>query len=320
MFSVRKALTKDFPGIVECIKTVRGEDCYPADIYDPVLLSKRTDIRFLAALTPEEKVVGVIAMMQNSFEQSLSLVGMLAVYNEYTGNGIASKLLEQSARILFDEGARAVNSHVVTSHTKVQNKYEKMAFTPTGFYFGVTERDKDLSGGVIQSRKCSLVNYVRPGEKYFVGTLYLPDFLQPLAERIYDTLDVAFHFEEATAPAGEIGRTQFEQNNAHKICYLQISQWGRDLAEKIPALLASIPDDRTFIAYLSMNHPSIIEGFDQLLSMGFRFSGFEPLSEAGEWLLMSRYPPGSVFPEELITTSQASSLLSEVLSLGKKSE
>ncbi len=304
---IRSAEASDYKGIIDCYTRVRGTLYYPPDMYKTDIMQKRQDLKFFVTENEYNQIIGIVAAEVNIYDKNVGFMGMLSVLSDYTSRGIGSQLVKYVYEHLINSGAHSVKANVVTDHDLMQKTCERMNLEPTGFLFCVRKNLTD-------SDKRSLVVYVQKNEKKDSGMLYIPDFREALVNEIYSKLEV--HYEINSEIAVLNGVTEVCENiDLHnELTNIIIYSPGSDLIEIMQKYLSySEINGHTLTVYLNINYPSATTAYNELIKLGFIFTGVDPLAENYEFFLF--YYPKEVSPEKLSIklTDAADTLFKKIL-------
>lgn len=312
-FIIKAAEEHDYSSISECWAAVRGKDYYSKDVYKPDYIKENS---VFAIFGSGGETIAAIAASRGLFGDDYNYLGMLAVREEYIGNGLATMLLRRAIESLRERGASCMKAHIVTDANIVQKMTEKEGLLPTGILFGVRDSKKMLLGKKINCDKCSLIVYVKANAKTCCGELFIPKSLNRFTEKVYKSLGVLFTIKnECEIQSGSIIQTHYDHN--HSVIYVKALKCGSDIRKKFALIIAECERMPLFTVTLliNINDPSAIYGFCEAKKLGLIFCGFEPLDKENEYIIMFYKNNVDILINEIKTTGKSDDLLKEVINI-----
>lgn len=312
-FYLTRAGDAEIPGIIQVLREVRGDTFYAEKTYNAAYLGDSREIAVIAAKTPGGEIAGLIAASKSLFCVERDLLCLLTVRKCLTGLGIASALYANGIGYLHKINASAIKAHMVTDNTVSLHIAEKHGLIPTGLLFNVRDNTKGLPEYALRSDKRTTVVYVKRGIKEIAGTLYLPKRLHGFAGAVYDGFGVMYKLSDRNMSYREHGTMAHKYDSFHSVTYIQIVEYGNDTGQNVSELLTNKEPLHTVTLLLNINSSTAIRAFEALTNMGFRFSGFYPLSADYEYIIMYYGRCVKAAIDEIKTTEKLSCLLNEVL-------
>ena len=314
-YSIQLAQHGDYTEIAACLAEVRGADYYTAQIYNPMHLRDSGRYKFFTAKTESGELAGSIGISEGLFDETLCVVGMLAIKMRFTGMGIGTALCIKAFEYARQQNIPSAKGHLALDHEKVQKALERQSCIPTGLLFGVRDCAKGNPVEAVHGDRRSLVIYTKQGAKQDAGRLYITGELQGIARDVYNRLGVSFSLDDRSVAGSHSVIGHFTDSH-HGVLYIQVKECGIDLSENIFALLASIEQlgCSTATLLLDINHPSAAYGCELLRDMGFLFSGFDPLGRECEHIILHYKGRAKWLVEDMQTTQTLKEFINEVLS------
>ncbi|MDR1952999.1 MAG: GNAT family N-acetyltransferase [Clostridiales Family XIII bacterium] len=298
----RKAKEKDLPGITDCIVSVYGENSYYARFYDSHYLNGMLDRIFIAELDGE--VVGTLVLSDwgyKGLDRELStFIVRKGIRSRHVGAELLAYTLDAISHLPSVKGAN------VTHHTYSQILTERNGYIPTGLLFGVFRE------------KSALVFIVRNYNVHDIGQIFVPEALLPAAEALYRTLGVTFR--NAVGAAGNIPDQAdiWYDHDAHfQSVEIYILGYGADCADRISEIEAACASpDLTSNVYIDMRSPNAPAAYEALAGADCVYTGFMPLSEAHEYIILHRAAGRPMDYDALKLTTYTEQTLAELGALG----
>ncbi len=285
---------EDYEGFLSCINDFyKGGYPYKAYLDRKNLrrLLNAGDIVITLARDETGRIVGTSSAlrMRGRFAGSVLLL-LRCIVKEMRGKGIGSRqelfLLEQIRRCFPDTLSlyADVMTHDAVSQTTMLHQgfvfcglrmclYKSEIIVPSLKYKDGTKMTQAIyckSNGFLEKR-----------------TLFAPEECRDALKSVYESLGVSMDFcaDDVVSCVGE-SVFQLEINELHKSAELFIDRHGavNNLTEKLRALISS---GYTVVAYINMSLNGCIQAYHSLKTLGFCFSGVKPLSEPGEYLVLS---------------------------------
>lgn len=307
-FIIRPACNGDFEQVSICLKQVRGENYYNKDIYNPIYLEKSGEIKPFIAVSGD-KIAATISVSKSFFENSFSVLGYLAVMDEFRNRKAAALCMDYVLEYTAKASVYSIKAHVVTVHNIMQAKCERLGFIPCGFLLGVRD-SKNIDKSSAASDKRSLIIYVKPNVKKDAGIIYINADLKAFASEIYNKLNTEYKLlsDFKTAEETKINKKHDSHNN---VLYIQAVSCGSDFLEIMKQTIDEYKNN-TLVLFLNINCSSGLFFYSDLLNLGFAFSGLDPLGEKYECAVMCRSSGEDIHTNEIATTDESKKLLQAV--------
>ena len=134
---IRTATTEDIPGVLE-LWSIVGLPIRPKGRDHPKSLTKQISLKNSWILIAEEddQIIGAVLVTHDTRK---GWINRLATHPERTREGIASKLMEESERTLFDQGIEVHCALIAEDNIKSRNFFEKSGYS---LYEGITYYSK----------------------------------------------------------------------------------------------------------------------------------------------------------------------------------
>lgn len=308
---IKEADEKDFGGIIDCWKSVRGDNYYNSNIYtEDFIKSNKTFV----ALGENDEISAVVSITNRIFSFDNNVMSMLAVKNEYRGKGIATRLVDTAIGYLKEKASGSLKSHTVTYTDLVQNMLERRGFVPTGFLFGVRDNSKKPAKESSESEKSTFAVYTAANERKIIGELFIPDNVLEIAETVFRKLNLSFAVRGGDAPKGVSVINTF--NDAHnKVFYIRVLKCGTDIGSILKMMADecdSIPCT-SIILMINIKDSAAVYGYEEALKNKFMFSGFDLLDMDFDYILMYYGNNVKILFDEIKTTEESAELLDEIL-------
>jgi RimJ/RimL family protein N-acetyltransferase len=308
----------DFPAVVDCIRAVYGELYHDPNMYRPEYMhemQEKGQIEVYAAMSEKSGADSLVGLTKFGFDTSRHAFFGFMTKEYLRGEGLSSTLYNYLVEIIKARRLPAAYGFALTIHTTSQHIVEKLGFVPTGFLFGFCDDAKVSETPIVPLQKRSLAVYTIPMTKKSAGTLYLPQQMHGFAENIYNSLNASF--EISTGDDSSVAaETHFESryNAYHSVSHVRIHRAGRDLAEIVQKIHTrySAPLD-TVTLELDCTDPCAVYGLETLLEQGYIMSGFRPLCEDGEYILLFYQGGAKILYDEIKTTANCREVLDYIL-------
>lgn len=274
-------------GALECLRRVYGDkDNYIIPgMLEPEWMKneiREGKLYVFTAITDNGQPIGTLSAKRNrSFEESID-ISSLAVVPEYNGFGLGDLLTAHVVSECEKAGHSLFYSPIVMWHSITGKIYEKNGFVPTGFLFGFCDAGKHLAELNLTSEKHSVGLYIRHNRKIEGLTIHVPEYIKPFAKEVYASLGVSPTIKCSDKPLERTSVLKYEQDEYHKVLYIDIRKCADDLAQKISLLEREHKDAlQTYFIFVNLKDPGAVRGFEVIKELGYEFSGFKPLY-AGE--------------------------------------
>lgn len=277
-------------GHISCVRDEYG-DSYPiSDSFNSVrlkqlLIEDRLIINI--AYTMDGKAIATLTMKKSADFRGIGVLGTFVVNKKYRGLGLCTS---QVRNIICHPYANQLISLLIcatTDHFITQHICTSMGFIPCGFDFSRFNNENFHHSAQSHGIKLSLSNYVKPHTIKYIGAITIPQIHQNFIETIYEQMGISFIYQAET-PLKKHTQFTVKEDELHQTGFITIQECGEDLAQCIVPLLVERDDKalHTVNVLLNMKDSSVVAGFEQLLHMGFFFSGIQPLTQDGEYIVM----------------------------------
>lgn len=295
-YKIRLYQRRDNPGLQQCVKAFYGGGYPYPEFLDAEELDRRIaagDLILTVAVTPEDKVVGTVAAerQHGAFENTVVLK-LRNVLPECRGSGIASAqlkdLLERIAKQFPD--ALSIYADVMTHDAVSQSSLIHKGYALCGLRLMVyTSRVMVPFLGFPAHTKMTQAIYCRRLREHSVSVFAPAEHRGKLAE-LYTALGAPCTFLEGGGMTAGKSDLQITVTPRFSKAEIILRQAGDDLDGRLKEFLEgkSAWEDFTCVAYLNMKDPGCPAAYEIFRNNGFYFSGILPLTEAGEYLLLSK--------------------------------
>ncbi len=295
---------EDYDGFYACINDFYSGG-YPYEEYlDRENLRKLTgagDIVITIGKDESGRIVGTSAAlrMKGRFAGSVLLL-LRSVIHGMRGMGIGTKqelfLLEQ-IRLHFPN-TLSLYADVMTHDDLSQTTMLHRGFALCGFRMTLYKNEIIVPKlKYAEGTKMTQAVYCKNTGGVTRRSLFAPEDQYDILKTIYTTLGVSLDFCDDGPCRGE-SMYELEISSLHQKAELFVDKHGytKNYIGEIKALLSS---GYTAVAYINMSCSGCTEAYAALRESGFTFSGVKPLSESGEYLILS-HRENCVFVPEYI--------------------
>jgi GNAT superfamily N-acetyltransferase len=318
-YILRIAERGDLSAVVDCLRAVYGELYHDRNMYEPDRiheLQQKGQIEIYAAINPQNNADSLVGLTKFGFDTSRRAFFGFMTREHLRGEGLSTTLYNYLVEIIKERRLPAAYGFALTIHTASQHIVEKLGFTPTGFLLGFCDDAKVSETPVVPLQKRSLAIYTLPMMKKSAGMLYLPARMFEFAEKIYGNLGVSFKINISDhLPAVNI-KTEWQSsyNAYHSVSLVRITRAGRDLPEIIQRVHRehSAPLDTVTIE-LNCSDPAAVYGLETILEQGYIMSGFRPLADGGEYIVLFYQGRAKILYDEIKTTPDCEEVLNYIL-------
>jgi hypothetical protein len=294
--TIRLFKNSDTEGVIECICSEYGDTYFKKQFYDPDYLIKvhsENTVTFVVAETDEHEIAGIIALKSFFPGEIMCELASEILKKEFRGYGLSEHMIRFGANVIEERCYSAIYSLPVTFHSITQRLLQRIGLTVTGFIFSVFITDKvESSYEYGQCMKHSQGIQIKAMEKQNAGNIYIPKELQPIAQRIYNKLGVAFQIflPDAEQIICEEKKTMlyYTNDDIHKNCAITLMKIGSDINVQILNICSKYRDIplQTFNIFLNINDPNAVYAYEILKNSGFFFTGFKSLCSNNEYMVM----------------------------------
>ncbi len=272
--SIRIPEPSEYEQAINCIAGARGVNYYSSRYSDPAYLFGGEHEVF-AAFDASGEMMGITGISRAPFDMERSMLSLLNIRPEFTGNGAAKALLKHTVDLLAARGARCIKGQVVTRHAQVQGILERLGMSPAGVLYGV--RDGNNASPVIEG-KCPLIQIVRNISAQRLPPLFVHEAVAGFAQKVYAELNLNPELITSGWPGQSLIEHSYDVHDS--VLWAYAGECGASLAEKLQKLMERYQSPRmTTTVFLNLNSPSAIYGYEALRGEGYKFCGFDPLGD-----------------------------------------
>lgn len=277
-------------GHISCIKD-EYDDSYPyTDYIDAKKLTQflaKDKLIINVVYTMDGEPIATLILNEQVDFSGVGVVGMSAVKKKYRGFGIFRLQLHA---IMCHDFAKRLNSFLIyatTYHSISQRVASQTGFIPCGFNFDILDNINFRHSYKSYGIKRTLAVCVKPHIIKDVGAITVPPIHKDFIENVYKRMGVSYSHQEKT-PLKRQTQFRIKEDEFHQTGYITVHECGEDLVQCMRPLLEEKINSpfHTINLLLNMKDSSVVVGFELLLQMGFLFSGIQPLSQDGEYILM----------------------------------
>lgn len=306
----------DEEGMIACIREEYGETYINPDFYEPEYLQKEAGngkFTFLAAQTDAGEIAGMLVLEELGKESALCEIESLFIRKKYRGYGLAGPLLRYGTELAGSRGCRyaAACCFPVLFHPVTQRLLCQSGFRATGLLLNVLDAAEIIhSFRKGKQSKYSLGYQILPIGKRNAGTLYVPARHRAFTESIYRGLSMKFQI----AGKGESGRADMPpvsdlyslSDRRQKSLEIWIRHTGADLPARLEEIHAGCPltGKRTANVFLNINERWAVWAYGKLEAHHYFFTGFRPMGNAGEYMILHHAGEVGCFFEDFVVSSE----------------
>ncbi len=284
---------EDYDGFFACINDFY-KGGYPYKEYldreNLKSLSDRGDIIITLAKDSCGRIVGTSSALRLRGRFSGSVLLLLrCVLHKMRGLGIGKMqemfLLGEVERRFGT--ARSFYADVMTHDARSQTTMIKQGFVFCGLRMALYKNEiivPYIKYG--EGTKMSQAIYCKSRKNIKKPTLYAPAELRDVLKEIYSSLGTEPNFSEDSSAALSDAEYEINENSLHESAEIFVDICGvcRSLEEEIKAIISK---GFTAAAYVNMSTEGAALVYTALTRLGFYFSGVKPLSDGGEYLVLS---------------------------------
>ena len=311
-FKIRMINPEDAIEVTSCIYSAYGYTYardivyYPDQFYE---LHKDGKLQCAVLETPDGQVASTVILDRDTgFAGACELLG-LATKKEYQRLGITSLLFDFIIKeeIKNNKALVSIFGEAVTNHPYSQKTCEKEGFIPTGIFFGLVPDIVKFTGFSKQDKdrvapRISAIYYVKQIAPWQEKTLFVAEKDQGIVGKIFDQLNQPVRLN-TTATKPTLDKSIISTTFVDKldIGLLKISTLGEDIQKCVQAetLCLKSMGAKVIVAYLNMLDESAVWATDELVAVGFDFTGVMPGNDTFQPMML-QYFSGLVFDSEQI--------------------
>lgn len=142
----------------------------------------------------------------------------------------------------------------------------------------------------------------------------VPDELECFIKSIYDDLRVNADFAKKLGKTAEKGVYDWSDKPTHSSAEFYIVVSGKDFEKEfLPLIESKISEGYTAVAYINAEKSGAVDVYEKLKENGFYFSGIKPLSENGEYIVMSHSKACKNVFENIILPAEKEYFLEKII-------
>lgn len=288
---------------------------YPQQFYEA---SKKGDIYSLVATAPNGEVAGHLALLKLKDFPGVYEMAIGVVKRKFRKYSIMKKLTE----IIIDRAENhlkinALFTQPVAYHTITQKMSNSMSLHASGFMFQYTSDEFSTTFDKGQER-CSVACAIRPFKRDTFAELYLPHELKEMVCDICNRMGIertflpgqTFDLEDKTEATISI-------NQRTRLGKFYIEKSGKDIEEEIKHAMFTFRKEKCAVVelYLNVLDPVAPFAYEELKKYQFFCTGFLPMSDKGEYLIMEYLISEVVNYDNVTTIEPFTTLLNQIKSL-----
>ncbi|MBN1191785.1 MAG: ATP-binding protein [Dehalococcoidales bacterium] len=243
----------------------------------------------VVAVTPENEIIGHLAMSKDSPETLVGESGQAIVDPRYRGQGILKKLKRFSRDYNHEQGMLGEYGEAVTVHTYSQKVALSDGASETGALLGFTPATmyfKDIQGEGDSKRRPIILFYSRLNNEP-VRDVYLPPHHAGIMRRIYERLDMRRNIVSADIPElPDLSQVNIKVQTEASRAFMRVVEYGKDLEDLVKFRLKELCSKRIDCIFLDLplSHPAVQRYCVSMEVMGFFFGGILPEIHNGDVL------------------------------------
>ena len=280
--NIKRALPEDCQMIRDLVIECCGELASDQHLYKPEELAKDVSeerVKIYVAEEQDRLVSMEVCGERTEFPETLYMKGKMTL-PEFRNQGIAKMVLQKMLSDNDKDDWKSFYAYVKNDKLTIQNILSEKGFTCTGFIYNDFRDQEEKHSNMVMVQNTGVKD---------VGKLYLSSALIPAATIIYNNLNVSFSIES--------GRNEFMENATDMIitedkvhCNINIivNSPGKDMKQKIEMLQDEYAGIvlQSFQLYLNIKSEDAMAAYEQLMEMGYVFSGIKPLGNGAEYIIL----------------------------------
>lgn len=317
-FTIRPFAPGDEPGLIACIRDEYGDSYFKRDFYDEKKLLEKAMgdhyVFFVAEANGEIAGMEIFALFTENGDDYIEPASQILKQN-YRGFGLAAELVAYTFPLAKAMKPSALFVHAVTFHPITQWVCGEQGMIPTGFRLGsfLAEKMKNsYSKGSCPKHSEGIM--ILPVEKQAAGTVYLPEALADYAARCYDRLGMTCSIcSRSTALPQTAAVLAVNTDELQRTVLISILQSGSDLISQIRQIMAAHTQPYwTYQITISADQGYAIAEYEQLLEIGFFFTGLKAACGEKEQFYMQWCGDMELYMEEYVLTAAFQVLRDEI--------
>lgn len=254
-------------------------------------LNREGLINSVIAVTEEGEIVGHLAIVKETLEDTIAETGKGAVKASFRGFDIFTgmqKFLNDKAKTM---GIKGIYGRAVTIHTASQKMTEKTGYKDCAVVLGSAPADMAFKGISDQlSQRETLVYCFQAVAQLPVTYLYLPPHHQAILHRIYSNLGLMKNFRtwDGAAPTADLSVMKVKVFSGMNSAEIVIHHYGKDctrvLRDQLKDLCTKKIDHITL--FLNLGDPVTSHMCEEIEGLGFIIAGVIPCLHFEDTLIL----------------------------------
>lgn len=319
--STRKAEVIDFHAVVEYNKKMYHRGYVDPSIFDyNVMVDDYLANRKYVYIIENNisNIVATMSLARNAFSQGVLEFLTHSVLSEYRGYGLSDHIVQYIINETMEE-CTSFHCHAAMYTNAIQFAFENNGFKIVGILPCIIYSKYVPTDDAFDYPKISLAYYAKKTILLDVGTIYLPNKLKNKAEKVYKNLSVSLDICSDSALL--IGESKISNNGGLDVSdtlWLTIDYAGSDLLTQIDSLEKQHKTELiTTIVFMNITSDSATAGICLLEKKGYKFWGFNPLTQKGEYLIIAKLENLKVDFTKMKFTKETQAFIEEVLDFEK---
>jgi GNAT superfamily N-acetyltransferase len=289
----------DAPHLITLLIKQHGKNYPNRQFYDEEWVRRGLEsksLHFAVVELRDGTLAGMVGCDAGNVSPGSLMFMLMTIVPSLRGFGLGKHLHNFLLQIAAFDKYTCIYMHCLTLDTASQTFCNRSGGRMTGLllnrYIYDTETE-NLSGLHLPLKRTHLVSCI-PKAKQEVGVLYTPSAHVAYIEDVYESLGVAYRFDnhEEAKPRAMRSLLTITQYEDHRYCELMIKETGHDFAPILGDVLKqySTLEQQTFNVFINLNDPGCPDGCRGLEEQGFFFTGLQPLSGKYEYMIMHYSP------------------------------
>lgn len=236
----------------------------------------------------EDRVIGFLLTRQSELFLGQIELSTMVIQKQYRRLGLSAPFLAHVVEQLQQEGDNVLFGHTQMFHTISQNNLYALGLLPCGLLPSVLlSKSFHHSFGSGLGAKLSLGVMVGNFHRRHVGELYVPEEHSCFAALLYNgmRMDYQLCHQENMAKSGKISVLEDYHESTEMVV---IDAFSPQVMDVLREKMKQWQKDKLHTVNLLLNcsDPSAIAGYRALAAAGYFFTGFQPASESGEYIIL----------------------------------
>ena len=282
---------KDAPEFIRCIHSEYGDTYFKRSFYQAETFIEENEsghIRFLTAELDNGEIAGMLAIKRFLPREDMCEIASAIFKQEYRGYHMSWPFLQYAMEIVDLMKVSAAYCLPVVFHKITEVPMERLGLIPCGFIFSVflmkniqhsypkDENLKHPQGVMIQMK-----------DKKDAGVLFLPQVHLDFAAKLYGDLGAQFSFGSGQPELYGESQLFFVNDSLQQNCAIHVDHAGADLVSRILEIRAAhTAPYQTFNVFLNVSDDSAPIAYQEIIKLGYFFTGFQPLCSAREIMIL----------------------------------